>query len=71
MQTNELLDRISALIEERDSAEVIALAGRTNTSQWADVIPQLDENEVATLFRLIPDGELQDVVAELYTAHAA
>ncbi len=71
MQTNELLDRISALIEERDSAEVIALAGRTNTSQWADVIPQLDENEVATLFRLIPDGELPDVLAELDPAHAA
>ena len=71
MQTNELLVHIRDLIETGNAAEIVALATRTQASQWADVIPQLDEDEVATLFRLIPDTELPDVLAELDPAHAA
>ncbi len=70
-QTAELLAEVQELIRERERDGVRGLADRIGPSEWADLVPMLEPNEVAVLFQWLPDEEIPEVLAELSPTDAA
>ena len=70
-QTAELLAEVQELIHERERDGVRGLADRIGPSEWADLVPMLEPNEVAVLFQWLPDEEIPEVLAELSPTDAA
>ena len=70
-QTAELLAEVQELIHERERDGVRGLADRIGPSEWADLVPMLEPNEVAVLFHWLPDEEIPEVLAELSPTDAA
>jgi magnesium transporter len=70
-QTSELLAEVQALIREREREGVAGLAERIGAAEWADLVPQLEPNEVAVLLQWLPDDELPALLEELPPAEAA
>src|SRR3954447_23996805 len=67
----ELLTTVHDLIDTRDQAGLIAFATEIGSSEWADILPTLDEEQIAYLIDALPGEELPDVLAELDPSHAA
>jgi len=70
-QTAELLTEVQALIREREQDGVRGLAERVGPSEWADLVPKLEPNEVAVLLQWLPDEEIPQLLEELSPADAA
>ena len=70
-QTTELLAEVQALIREREREGVAGLAERIGAAEWADLVPQLEPNEVAVLLQWLPDDEIPALLEELPPAEAA
>jgi magnesium transporter len=69
--TDALRDEVQQLIREREEEGIRGLAERVGPAEWADLIPQLDPNEVAVLLQWLPDEEVPKVFEELDPAVAA
>jgi magnesium transporter len=66
-----LRDELQQLIREREQEGVRGLAERVGPADWADLIPQLDANEVAVLLQWLPDEEIPEIFEELDPSIAA
>src|SRR5881397_3970227 len=53
--TDQLLGEIQELIRDREREGVRGLAERVGPSDWAELVPRLDPEEVAVLIRWLPD----------------
>ena len=70
-QTGELVAEVQALIREREREGVIGLAERIGAAEWADLVPQLEPDEVAVLLQWLPDEEVPALLEELVPHEAA
>lgn len=70
-QVSELLTEVQELIRDREREGVHGLAERVGPSEWAELVPRLDPEEVAVLIRWLPDEELPEVLEELSPTEAA
>ncbi|HRA48626.1 MAG TPA: magnesium transporter, partial [Thermomicrobiales bacterium] len=66
-----LIEDVHALIEAQDAAAILALSEELNSNDWSDVLPHLDDEEIAYLLAVLPDTELPIILTELDPAHAA
>jgi magnesium transporter len=69
--TADILAEVQALIHEREREGVIGLAELIGPAEWADLIPQLEPNEVAVLIQWLPDEEIGEILEELPPIEAA
>ncbi|HUG29525.1 MAG TPA: magnesium transporter [Candidatus Limnocylindria bacterium] len=69
--TADLLAEVQALIHERERDGVLGLAERVDAAEWADLVPQLEPNEVAVLIQWLPDEEIALILEELPPSEAA
>lgn len=69
--TADLLAEVQALIHERERDGVLGLAERVGAAEWADLVPQLEPNEVAVLIQWLPDEEIALILEELAPVEAA
>jgi magnesium transporter len=69
--TADLLSEVQALIHEREREGVLGLAELIGAAEWADLVPQLEPNEVAVLIQWLPDEEIALILEELPPAEAA
>jgi magnesium transporter len=66
-----LLAEVQALIHEREREGVLGLAELIGPAEWADLVPQLEPNEVAVLIQWLPDEEIGEILEELPPLEAA
>jgi magnesium transporter len=71
MANDDLIDEIRELIAEREELGIRGLTDRLGPSDWADIVPRLDEDEVAALLATIPSSEIPEILEELDPANAA
>jgi magnesium transporter len=69
--TADLLAEVQALIREREREGVLGLAELIGPAEWADLVPQLEPNEVAVLIQWLPDEEIGEILEELPPTEAA
>lgn len=69
--TADLLAEVQALIHEREREGVLGLAELIGPAEWADLVPQLEPNEVAVLIQWLPDDEIGEILEELPPIEAA
>jgi len=69
--TADLLSEVQALIHEREREGVLGLAELIGPAEWADLVPQLEPNEVAVLIQWLPDEEIGEILEELPPIAAA
>jgi magnesium transporter len=69
--TADLLSEVQALIREREREGVLGLAELIGPAEWADLVPQLEPNEVAVLIQWLPDEEIGEILEELPPIEAA
>jgi magnesium transporter len=69
--TADLLAEVQALIHERERDGVLGLAELIGAAEWADLVPQLEPNEVAVLIQWLPDEEIGEILEELPPIEAA
>jgi magnesium transporter len=69
--TADLLAEVQALIHEREREGVLGLAELIGPAEWADLVPQLEPNEVAVLIQWLPDEEIGEILEELPPTSAA
>jgi magnesium transporter len=69
--TADLLAEVQALIHERERDGVLGLAELIGPAEWADLVPQLEPNEVAVLIQWLPDDEIGEILEELPPIEAA
>ena len=69
--TADLLAEVQALIHEREREGVLGLAELIGAAEWADLVPQLEPNEVAVLIQWLPDDEIGEILEELPPIEAA
>lgn len=71
MANDDLIDEIRELIAEREELGIRGLTDRLGPSDWADIVPRLDDDEVAVLLASLPDSEIPEILEELDPANAA
>jgi magnesium transporter len=69
--TADLVAEVQALIRERERDGVLGLAELIGPAEWADLVPQLEPNEVAVLIQWLPDEEIGEILEELPPTEAA
>ncbi len=69
--TADLLAEVQALIRERERDGVLGLADTIGAAEWADLVPQLERDEVALLVLWLPDDEIAAILEELPPVEAA
>jgi magnesium transporter len=69
--TADLLSEVQALIHERERDGVLGMAELIGPAEWADLVPQLEPNEVAVLIQWLPDEEIAAILEELPPIEAA
>ncbi len=69
--TADLLTEVQALIRERERDGVLGMAEVIGPAEWADLVPQLEPNEVAVLIQWLPDDEIAAILEELPPVEAA
>lgn len=69
--TADLLSEVQALIRERERDGVLGMAELIGPAEWADLVPQLEPNEVAVLIQWLPDEEIAAILEELPPIEAA
>ena len=69
--TADLLAEVQALIHERERDGVLGMAELIGPAEWADLVPQLEPNEVAVLIQWLPDEEIAAILEELPPIEAA
>ncbi|HEY7600510.1 MAG TPA: magnesium transporter [Candidatus Limnocylindrales bacterium] len=70
-ERDQLLSELHQLIAGREREGILGLARRMGPTEWAELIPQLDRDEVATLVDWLPDEQIADLLAELEPEQAA
>ena len=70
-QTSELLAEVQSLIRDREREGVHGLSERVGPAEWADLVPQLDPEEVTVLLHWLPDSEIPELLEELSPTDAA
>ena len=65
MEREALLEEVREHIRQGDANAVARLALTVGRTEWARIIPDLSEPEVAVLLQWLPDDDLPDVLAEL------
>lgn len=70
-QTSELLAEVQSLIRDREREGVHGLSERIGPAEWADLVPQLDAEEVTVLLHWLPDSEIPELLEELSPTDAA
>jgi magnesium transporter len=58
------------MVDNRERSGVAALAGRLSPAEWADIVPQLEDDEVAALVQWLPEEEGSQLLAEIDPYHA-
>jgi magnesium transporter len=71
LNDKELLAEVQELIREREREGVRGLAESVGPSEWADVVPQLEPNEIAVLLQWLPDEQVPQLLEELDPSEAA
>lgn len=71
MATDELLDEIRDLIDEREELGIRGLTDRLGPSDWAEIVRRLNPEEIAVLLDSLPTVEIPDILEELDPAKAA
>jgi magnesium transporter len=69
--TADLLAEVQALIHERERDGVLGLAELIGPAEWADLVPQLEPNEVAVLIQWLSEEEMALILEELPPVEAA
>jgi magnesium transporter len=69
--TADLLSEVQALIRERERDGVLGLAELIGPAEWADLVPQLEPNEVAVLIQWLSEEEMALILEELAPVEAA
>jgi len=71
MTDQALLDQMRELIAARELNGVAGLAHRIGPAEWADLIPNFDDDELADLLASLPFDEVPELLAELPPEEAA
>lgn len=71
MTDQALLSKMRELIAGRERDGVAGLAHRIGPAEWADLIPNLDDDELTELLESLPDDQLSELLAELDPEAAA
>lgn len=66
-----LLDKMRELIAERRLDGIEGIAHRIGPAEWADLIPNLDADELSDLLDTLPQEEVSELLAELSPESAA
>jgi magnesium transporter len=69
--TADLLAEVQALIRERERDGVLGLTELIGPAEWADLVPQLEPNEVAVLIQWLSEEEMALILEELPPVEAA
>src|SRR6188474_3328149 len=69
--TADLLAEVQALIRERERDGVLGLAELIGPAEWADLVPQLEPNEVAVLIQWLPDEVSDEILVRMKPEDAA
>lgn len=69
--SEEMRSEIHELIAARERDGILGLAGRISPAEWADVVHQLDDDELAVLLEWLPDDQVPLLLEELDPAQAA
>jgi magnesium transporter len=67
----DLITNVRDLIERRDGEGLLGLTGSLSWNDWAEVVPHLEDEEIAYLLEVLPDSDVPEVLAELDPSHAA
>lgn len=70
MPNDDRLNEIRELVASRQRSGVEALAVKLTPAEWADIVPHLDDDEVATLVQWLPEEEGSQLLAEIDPYHA-
>jgi magnesium transporter len=65
MISDDLLDEVRHVLAEREELGIRGLADRLGPADWADVVPRLDDDEVAALLASLPSDEIPQILEEL------
>ncbi|MFM9107014.1 MAG: magnesium transporter [Chloroflexota bacterium] len=71
MISSETIDEVRDLLAAREERGIRGLADRLDASDWADLVPRLDPEEIAALFAYLPDAEIPELLEELEPEQAA
>lgn len=71
MTDQALLSKMRELIADRELDGISGLAHRIGPAEWADLIPNLDDDELTELLESLPDDQLSELLAELAPEAAA
>ena len=71
MADDEFIAEIRDLIAGQTDQGVVSVAERLAPSEWADIVPRLDPDEIAVLLRSLPEEEMARLLEELDPAAAA
>ena len=71
MINDDVLEDIRARIAEREELGIRGLAERLGPADWADIVPRLNEDEIAALLEILPDSEISELLGELEPEQAA
>ena len=67
----DLITNVRDLIERRDGEGLLGLTSSLSWNDWAEVVPHLEEEEIAYLLEVLPDSDVPEVLAELDPSQAA
>ena len=70
-ETQQLLADLRELIADREREGIRGLAERVGPSEWAELIPELDQREIARLLEWLPDSDITELLEELEPGQAA
>ncbi|MBA3415500.1 MAG: magnesium transporter, partial [Chloroflexia bacterium] len=65
MISDDVLAEVRALLAEREELGIRGLADRLGPADWADLVPRLDDIEVAALLASLPAAEITELLEEL------
>jgi magnesium transporter len=71
MISNDTIDEVRDLLAAREERGIRGLADRLDASDWADLVPRLDPEEITALLEYLPDSEIPELLEELEPEQAA
>ena len=70
-ETQQLLADLRELIADREREGIRGLAERVGPHEWAELIPELEQREIATLIEWLPDSDIPELLADIEPEQAA
>ena len=71
MAAEELLTEVRDLIATHEDRGIRGLASRLGPTEWADIVPRLDPDEIDALFDMLPEEEIPELLEEVDITTAA